>query len=252
MAREHALIVPCIQKELEDVFVKFESMMTADEEALLERYLPRFGIDTMIPPAIVLLSARLFGKSGRALLPALFLVFIHLGVTLHSLPQQIQGRDRQMIILEGDHLYSLLFLLLCQTDCLYLLERFSRLLREMNEGSAMRQLHEQGSFPQTDGNLMKILSKQYGLFFAECCELGGLFAGSPQDDLPLLRRFGHDFGLAYGIKEAGLGAGEYMPFLAKALDCLINLRSASGRNELSEFSRMILTTSVGNRFRVAV
>jgi hypothetical protein len=252
MTREYPLIVSCIQKELETVFVRLESWMSADEEMLLNRYLPRFGVDPMIPPAFVLLSARLFSNTGCAILPALFLVFIHLGVTLHSLPQQIHGRDRQMVILEGDHLYSRLFLLLCQNDCLYLLERFSRLLREMNEGSAMRQLYEQGSLPQNDSGLMEILSKQYGLFFAECCELGGLFAGSPRDDLLLLRRFGHEFGLAYGIKEASLGAGDHTPFLDQALDCLDDLPSACGKNELGEFTRRLFSSSAGNRFRVAV
>ena len=148
MVGEYPLSVHCIQEELETVFAKLKTCLSADASALLDRYLPQFGVDPVSPPALVLLSSRLFSDAGDAILPALFMVFIHLAMTLHSLPRQIQGRDRQLVILEGDYLYAHLFFLLCQTDCLHLLERFSRLIREVNEGSMMRHLYEQGSLPR--------------------------------------------------------------------------------------------------------
>ncbi len=248
MVGEYPLSVHCIQEELETVFAKLKTRLSTDASALLNRYLPQFGVDPVSPPALVLLSARLFSDAGGAILPALFMVFIHLAMTMHSLPRQIQGRDRQLVILEGDYLYAHLFFLLCQTDCLHLLERFSRLIREVNEGSMMRHLYEQGSLPQDHTSLLEILGKQYGLFFAECCELGGLFAGSPPGEPPFLRRFGHEFGIAYGFKEAGLDAGVYTPFLDRALDCLERLPSAGDKNELGEFARGLMASSAC-RFR---
>ena len=206
----------------------------------------------MTPPAFVLFSARLSGGADVAILPALFMVFIYLAVTLHNLPRQIHGRDRQLVILGGDYLYAHLALLLCQTDCLHLLERFALLIRGMNEGSAMRQFYEQGNRPREDNGLVEILGKQYGLFFAECCELGGLFAGSRQDEAPLLRRFGHEFGIAYGFKEAGLDQGAWTPFLERALDSLNGLASARGKDELGEFARWLTASAEGKRFRAAV
>jgi hypothetical protein len=98
---------------------------------------------------------------------------------------------------------------------------------------------------------VEILGKQYGLFFAECCDLGGLFAGLQQDETPILRRFGHEFGIAYGLKEAGLGSGAYAPFLDQALDCLNSLTVTGGRDELGEFARELVASSAGNRFLTA-
>lgn len=251
MVEERPFSEHCIQKDLEAVFAKFRTWLRPDAAVLLDRYLPRFGVDLVTPPAFVLFSARLAGGAGCAILPALFMTFIYLAVTLHSLPRQIRGRDRQLVILEGDYLYAHLSVLLCQTDCLHLQERFSRLIRGMNEGSVMRQFYQQGDLPETGNGLVEILGKQYGLFFAECCDLGGLFAGLRQDEAPLLRQFGHEFGIAYGLKEAGLGPGVYTPFLERALDCLNSLTAAGGKDELGEFARELVASSAGNRFLTA-
>ncbi len=248
MVAERLFSVHCIQKDLEAVFAKFRAWLSPDAAVLLDRYLPLFDVDPVTPPAFVLFSARLFDSAGCAVLPALFMTFIYLAVTLHSLPRQIRGRDRQLVILEGDYLYAHLSLILCQTECLHLQERFSRLIRGMNEGSVMRQFYQQGDRSETGSGLVEILGKQYGLFFAECCDLGGLFAGLRQDEAPLLRRFGYEFGIAYGLKEDGLGPGVYTPFLERALDCLSSLTVAGGRDELGEFVRELLASSAGNRF----
>lgn len=251
MVGEYPVSVHCIQEELEDVFTRLRNWLNADALVLLDRYLPQFGVDPVAPPAFVLYSARLGGNAGCAILPALFMVFIHLAVTLHSLPRQIHGRHRQLVILEGDYLYAHLALLLCQSDCLNLLERYARLIRGMNEGSVMRRLYEQGDLPRDDSSLTEILGKQYGLFFAECCDLGALFAGSPQEESSLLRRFGHEFGIAYGLKEAGLGPAVWTPWLERALDCLDGLESAGGKDELGGFARGLVAVDAG-RFQAAV
>jgi len=251
MLGERPFSLYCIQEDLEVVFAKLETWLNADAAVLLDRYLPEFGVDLVTPPAFVLLSARLAGSAGAAVLPALFMSFIYLAVTLHRLPRQVRGRDRQLVILEGDYLYAHLSLILCQTDCLHLQERFSRLIREMNEGSVMRQFYQQGDRPETGSGLAEILGKQYGLFFAECCDLGGIFAGLPQDQALLLRRFGQQFGLAYGLKEAGLGQSVYAQFLERALDCLNSLSVTGGKDELGEFARELVTSSAGKRFLAA-
>ena len=248
MAEERLLSLYCIQKDLETVFAKFRTWLNADAAMLLDRYLPEFGVDPVTPPAFVLFSARLAGGAGCAVLPALFMTFIYLAVTLHSLPRQIRGRDRQLVILEGDYLYAHLSFILCQTGCLHLQERLSRLIRGMNEGSVMRRFYQQGDLPETGGVLAEILGRQYGLFFAECCDLGGLFAGLRQDETPLLRQFGQEFGLAYGFKEAGLDTGVWAPVLERSLDCLNSLTAAGCKDELGEFARELLASSAGSRF----
>jgi hypothetical protein len=241
----------CIQNELETAFARLTLFLEDDAKTLLDAYLPRLGVDAGVPPAFVLFSARLSGGADRAILPAMFLTLIHLGMTMHAQPRQFQDRDRQLVILEGDYLYAHLFHLLCETDCLPLLGRLSRLIREMSEGSVMRWFPQQQDLPGEGANMALALGKQYGRFFAECCELGGLFAGRHPDEALLLRRFGHEFGMAYGMKETGRDTGIYAPFLARALDNLGALQPASGKSEMEEFARGLLAPGADSRFRAA-
>lgn len=240
-----------VQNELETVFAGLALHLKDDARTLLDAYLPRLGVDAGVPPALVLFSARLFNGADRAILPAMFLMLIHLGMALHGLPQRFQDRDRQLAILEGDYLYAHLFFLLCQTDCLHLLERLSRLIREMNEGSVMRRFPKRQDLPGEDANMIEAFGKQYGRFFAECCELGGLFAGSHQDEALLLRRFGHEFGIACGMKEAGWDTDIYTPILVRALDNLGALRPAAAKSEMEEFARGLVAPGANVRFRAA-
>jgi hypothetical protein len=248
MVEGYPFSVNCIQEDLKNVFANFRTWLNADAAVLLDRYLPVFGVDPVTPPVFVLLSARLADGAGNALLPALFMTIIYLAMALHTLPRQIQGRDRQLVILEGDYLYAHLSFILCQTNCLHLQERFSRLIRGMNEGSVMRRFYRQEGRPQAGDGLVEILGRQYGLFFAECCELGGLFAGLRQEETDLLRRFGQEFGVAYGCKEAGLEVDFYAPLLERALDCL---NSLEGKEDLCTFARELVAATSGNRFLAA-
>jgi geranylgeranyl pyrophosphate synthase len=249
MVGEYPLSLQCVQKELEMVFAELKTCLNADAGVLLEHYFPQFGVDPMAPPAFVLLSARLFDGAATAVTPALFLEIIHLAVTMHSPAREISGRDRQLVILEGDYLYAHLYFLLWRHDCLHLLDRFARLIKGINEGSSMRHLYNLGGSDRSDGVLDEILGKQYGLFFAECCEQGALFAGRRRDEALFLSRFGHEFGLAYGFKEAGRNSGAYMPFLERALDCLDDGRDAAGKHELGEYARSLLEPAA-LRFRI--
>lgn len=250
MLGEYPLSMRKIQPQMEAVFAMLKTCLHSDAEALLNSYLPRFGVDPAVPPAFVLFCARLFNSADCAVRPALFLMFIHLAMTLHNIPKQIQGRDKQLVILEGDYLYAHLFLLLCRTGCLYLLERFSRLIKEMNEGSVMRQLYERDGLTLTGDKTVEILGKQYGLFFAECCELGGLFAGKKQNEVSLLHQFGNSFGIAYGAQEAGLGPDAYNPMLDQAIDFLDALPVSAGKDDLIEFARETVISPNGKKFWV--
>ncbi|MGD0153917.1 MAG: polyprenyl synthetase family protein [Thermacetogeniaceae bacterium] len=252
MIGEYPFSVQQIQPQIEDVFTKLQTWLHDDAKAILHCYLLQFGVDIVAPPAFVLFSARIFSSAESAIYPALFLLLIHLAMTMHNIPRRIKGRGKQLVILEGDYLYAHLLFILYQTGCLNLLERFSRLIREMNEGTVMRRLYEQGGLIMAGDQMKEILGKQYGLFFAECCDLGGLFAGQQQAEVSLLRQFGNDFGIAYGAQEAGLGPAVYEPLLDQAFGLLDDLQVAKEKDDLKEYARQLVVAPKGLKFRSAV
>ncbi len=252
MIGDYPFSVQQIQPQIEDVFAKLQTWLHDDAKALLHCYLMQFGVDIVAPPAFVLFSAQIFNGAESAIYPALFLLLIHLAMTMHNIPRRIRDRGRQLVILEGDYLYAHLLFMLYQTGCLNLLERFSRLIREMNEGAIMRRLYEQGGLALADDRMQEILGKQYGLFFAECCDLGGISTGQPQAEVSLLRQFGHDFGIAYGAQEAGLSAEVYEPLLDRAFSYLDDLQGAKEKDGLKEYARQLVAAPKGLKFRPAV
>lgn len=249
MIGEYPVSVCHIQPELDAVFASLRANLHANGETLLGTYLPQFDVDLVAPPAFVLFSARLFNNPKCAVFPALFLLLVHLAMTFHHLLPQIRGRDRQLVILVGDYLYAHLFFLLCEHDCLFLLEKFAGLIKEMNEGAVLRGLLEHTSHSPDDAAMVTILSKQYGFFFAECCQLGCLFAGSKQSEAATLRQFGIKFGIAYGASEAGLGSEFSSLYLGQSLDLLNALPKAYDKDELGKFAQEMVAAPSSKRFR---
>jgi hypothetical protein len=251
MAGDYPVTLLPIQAELTEVFARLKACLNPDGGMLLNSYWPRFGVDQVVPAAFVIFSARLYENPGGAVLPALLLTLIHLAFTFHDIPAQIQGRDRQLVILEGDYIYAHLLYQLYKNECLFLLERLSRLIREMNEGSVMRWLLEQGIQEQEapGAAMAEALTRRYGRFFAECGALGGYFAGRRGTETAMLGQLGMSFGIAYGVKESGGNPELQQNALERALKLLQEMPGAAHRDEIEQFIREAIT-SPSSRFEV--
>ncbi len=248
-----------IQAELATVFSKMRECLRPDGEKLLNRYWPRSGVDQAAPSAFVIFSARLFQNQEAAVLPAFFLMLVHLAMTFHNISPQIRGRDRQLVILEGDYLYASLFYQLYKNECLFLLQRLAQLIMEMNEGSVMQRLQEPearstGAAPlprvrqagtrqylsEHDPLIVEILTKRYGRFFAECGELGGYFAGRQGHEIAMLGQLGMKFGIAYGAKNAGFKPELGLAAMEQSLKILKQIPDVVDRDEMEFFIRELL------------
>jgi len=225
-----------IQQELEGMITKLRARMHCAEHSFLNSLLPSLEQDLLVPPALVFFSARLFPENNKIDLPASFMEIIYLGTVLHNLAGRIGGRKQQISILIGDYLFSQLFCLVCETDCLFLLKRLSSLIKEMNEGFACQEESRLKSLEPSRDELLIWLHKQYGTLFSECCALGSLFAGGKKEEQLLLKEFGVFLGIAYGAVKQGCELFCPDDYLQKALEVLVPLPESTARDELMRFA----------------
>ncbi len=230
-----------IQHQLETVIAELKRSLRFEELPLLKRVLPAVEIDHLVPPGLVLFSSRLFRGKNRAELPALFMAIIQVGTLLHNRAGDKGGQEQQLLILTGDYLLSSLFHLLCEKQCLFLLERFADLITVMSEGFACREEGKQRQPQSREGKFVAWLRKQYGAFYGECCALGCLFAGGTSEEQSLMQRFGVLLGIAHGAYLSGCESSSLaVEFLEQALSVLFELPETAERNELVSFSRGIV------------
>lgn len=234
-----------IQQELEGMIAKLGARMHRAERSLLNGLLPSLNQDLLVPPALVFFSARLFPKKKEIDLPATFMEIIYLGTVLHALAGRRNGRKQQLSILIGDYLFSQLFYLICETDCLFLLERFAILITEMNEGFACQEESRLKSLEPSSDELLIWLHKQYGTLLGECCLLGSLFAGGKTEEQLLLEEVGVSLGIAYGAVKQGCELSWSADYLQKAFEVLVSLPESTARDELERFASDLVQNTTG-------
>ncbi len=234
MNRVFPPLLQSIASELNKVLNKLEEILSPLAKSLLQELSPREN-DLLVPPGLVLLSASLFNKKERAVLPALFIMLVNIGSLLHNIPARKKGKENQLLILTGDYICGHLFQLLCETDSFPLLERFARLISVMNEGNTILETARQSSRENIQA-VMEGLRRKHGVFFGECCALGCLFAGGTEEEQEQLYHFGFEFGIAYGAKKYGMEL-----FKIKTLPCFAN------NTALEMFAQELISSPVRQR-----
>ncbi|MFW0966977.1 MAG: polyprenyl synthetase family protein [Thermacetogeniaceae bacterium] len=195
----------------------------------------------MIPPGLVIFSGHLFSREIKHYSPAVYMALVYLGTMFHN-RASLKDKNQQLYILTGDFLFSHLLQLVNNSQHLFLLERFADLITTMNEGfSIMEELRMKGDSPDRE-ELIEIMRKQYGVFYGECCALGGLFTGCTEKEQLLLMEFGTSLGIAYGVKKTDISFQPHQ-IMKKGLLALSQLPVSEARSELENFARGTLELS---------
>ena len=230
VAGELRFVIGCLEKALRPV-----------GRLLLKKLYRPTDHEYLIPPGLVIFSEHLFSREVKHYSPAVYMGLVYLGTMFHKWAS-LKDKNQRLYILTGDFLFSHLLQLLKDSQHLFLLERFAELIRTMNEGfSAVEELRMQGADPGWE-ELIEIMRKQYGVFFGECCALGGLFTGCTEKEQLLLMEFGTSLGIAYGLKKRDIS---FQPnqIIEDGLLALSQLPVSEARNELENFARGIIDLS---------
>jgi len=170
------------------------------------------SVNTAIRPALVILSSRIYGGNPEktAILAVVFqLIYlasrVHSGISDSEPDSGSEGfgrRDENRFpVLLGDYLYGKSSSILLQSGITGMLRVLAEIVCQVHEGMILRKkLTGHNTASQA---FHEIIRKETAELFAGCCLLGARLAGAPEEDQEIMRRFGQNFGMAYGLSEQG-------------------------------------------------
>ncbi len=242
-----ANILQPIEKELQSVHKLIQSQLI-----IKAGYIGSFAhlefspINKTIRPALVILSSRVYGSNPEktTVLASVF-QFIYMASKVHEGISEddsdyIRGdsdpRDgSQFPVLVGDFLFGKSFTFLCEADMLNMLRPLAEIVCQVHEGGIIRKkITGQDPPPKA---FLEVIRKETAELFAGCCALGARLAGAPEEDQKIIRHFGQNVGMAYGLLEQGI-AKEYAPvYLEEALNNLSFIPDKPEKNILEKIVR---------------
>ncbi|MAC80325.1 MAG: farnesyltranstransferase [Rhodobacteraceae bacterium] len=163
-------------------------------------------------PMLTLAAAKLCGHDGdNAVKLAATVEFIHTATLLHDdvvdESAQRRGRptanllwDNKSSVLVGDYLLARSFQLMTETGSMRVLNILSNASATISEGEVLQLTAAQDLKTNEDIYLQVVRGKTAALF-AAACEVGGVIAGAPEEQVDALRDYGDALGIAFQIAD---------------------------------------------------
>jgi octaprenyl-diphosphate synthase len=204
-------IFDLIRTELEEVEDEFESQARSNIQVIanIGRYLRQAG-GKRVRPALVLLSARVFGEVDYAVVRmATVIELLHTATLVHD--DIIDGselrRGRQAVstqwgndtaVLMGDWLYMSAYETALKQRDLDILDTLTEATRKMTEGELI-QLTLVGNTRITEEQHLDIVRRKTGYLFSAACRIGAILKGASERDRCALAEYGLNLGVAFQL-----------------------------------------------------
>ena len=169
-------------------------------------------------PMLTLAAARMCGYDGaHHVTLAATVEFIHTATLLHDdvvdESQRRRGRptanllwDNKSSVLVGDYLFSRSFQLMVRTGSLRVMDILADASATIAEGEVL-QLTAAQDLATDEGVYLQVVRGKTAALFAAACEVGGVIAGAPEDQVAALRAYGDALGIAFQIADDLLDYG---------------------------------------------
>jgi octaprenyl-diphosphate synthase len=169
----------------------------------------RAGGGKRLRPALLLLSAKLFGYEGRGSVRLGAVVeIIHTATLVHDdiidEAQTRRGRPaantqwgNSKCVLAGDWLYMQAFKVAVEERNFRVLDVLIELTQQMVEGELL-QMEKLGKLISLDEH-RDLIYRKTACLFSVCMRLGGILAGATQEQEDRLGKYGRDLGMAFQI-----------------------------------------------------
>lgn len=169
-------------------------------------------------PMLTLAAARMCGYGGPYHLHlAATVEFIHTATLLHDdvvdESKQRRGRptanllwDNKSSVLVGDYLFSRSFQLMVETGSLRVLDILANASATIAEGEVL-QLTAAQDLATTEAIYLQVIRGKTAALFAAACEVGGVIAGAPEQQVRALATYGDALGIAFQIVDDLLDYG---------------------------------------------
>src|SRR5512132_1997703 len=169
----------------------------------------RAGGGKRIRPALLLLSARLFGRNGRSAIRLGAVVeVIHTATLVHDdiidEAQTRRGRaaantqwGNSKCVLAGDWLYMQAFKIAVQERNFRILDTLIDLTQQMVEGELL-QMEKLGKAISLDEHF-DLIHRKTACLFSVCMRLGAILGGATAEQEENLAQYGRDLGMAFQL-----------------------------------------------------
>jgi len=208
-----------VDKELKRYCDKLDGYVNLSRE--LDLNLKPSDIDRVIRPALVILSSRIFnGPREKTLFLACIVQMVYFASRIHSLffyikDKKITSKQRQYSVLLGDYIYSHSYNLLNKSGLNCFLYQMAKIIDKMSEGGVISVLN-----PSDE---IKIIRKESAEFFSRICIMGASLGEANVNERELLREFGYNVGMIYGLNEKGFKYEEKKEYVNTALGILAKI-----------------------------
>src|SRR5881398_3869338 len=171
----------------------------------------RAGGGKRLRPALLLLSAKLFGYSGRGAVQLGAVVeIIHTATLVHDdiIDEAETRRGRpaantrwgnSMCVLAGDWLYMQAFKVAVQERNFRILDALIDLTQQMVEGELL-QMEKLGKLISLDEHF-DLIYRKTACLFSVCMRMGGILGGATREQEESLAQYGHGLGMAFQITD---------------------------------------------------
>jgi octaprenyl-diphosphate synthase len=201
-----------IAREMQSVEEEFERQARSNIQIIahIGRYLHQTG-GKRVRPALVLLSAKIFGEEvdEPVIKMATVMEFLHTATLVHD--DVIDGADvrrgRQAVssqwgnetaVLMGDWLYMSAFETALQQRNLEILDALTEATRKMTEGELI-QLTLVGNTRITEEQHLEIVTRKTGYLFSASCRVGAIMRGAGAEQRQALADYGLNLGIAFQL-----------------------------------------------------
>lgn len=239
-------ILQLIEDDLGQVKNFIEKELPADRELVKNFVGFEFSqADLIIRPALVILSSRVYGgNSNKTIALASVFQFAYMAFRTHdSIAEYHSGQRRDYELLDevrfpvllGDYLYSKSYAILIKAGITGMLQCLAEIIGQINEGGILKR---RLSALKPASQIYEIVRKESAEVFAGCCCLGARLAGAPEDGQEILRNFGRNLGMAYGLQEYDVKFEQRAVFVEEAMKYLLMLPDRPEREVLGQLVSM--------------
>jgi geranylgeranyl pyrophosphate synthase len=211
-------------------------------------------LDNILRPALVTLSAGIFGKiTHRVISLAAVLQYIFLASCIHQgvneddeIIKAATGDTRddcQFPVLVGDYFFGRFFTTLCDADIVDYLGPLAEIICVINEGGVMR-LRNADSAGINPLLLRELVRKETAEMLSGCCRLGARLNGANGAQQEILGRTGINIGMVLGLVEQGNSFEQAAVCLREDLPELDKLPPGPCRMALKELVELLLRRDV--------
>ncbi|MFQ5355689.1 MAG: polyprenyl synthetase family protein [Mariprofundaceae bacterium] len=211
LVRAHAVC----QTEMQEVNACIRQHLSSDVSMVpaVGHYIIESG-GKRLRPLLSILSARLFGYTGKRHIPLGVVVeFLHTASLLHDdvvdeaalrrgYPSANGVWGNQASVLVGDFLFSRSFQMMVQDGCMGVLELFARAANTLAEGELL-QLSRTFHLGISEAEYMEVIERKTAVLFAAAAEIGARVSGR-DEWINNMSGYGRGLGLAFQLADDAL------------------------------------------------